>query len=73
MFPGAGYVSMLVAASGATQTVVLEDINFTSALILEKEKPKKLQSFLSSSNYVKLSLYCLLSPSFFFHVFFDSL
>lgn len=50
MFPGAGYLAMIAAASSATQGLVLEDIVFKSALVFEdKEQVKKTNVVLTSA------------------------
>jgi Polyketide synthase dehydratase len=50
VFPGAGYIAMIIAASGSTQNVVLEDITFKSALVIpDKETSKKTQVALNST------------------------
>lgn len=49
VFPGAGYIAMMMASSSATQNVVLEDVVFKSALVFEnKEAAKKMQLTLNS-------------------------
>lgn len=50
VFPGAGYIAMMIASSAATQNILLEEITFKSALVFsDKETPKKTQVVLNSS------------------------
>eukprot|EP00026_Physarum_polycephalum_P000042 Phypoly_transcript_00042.p1 GENE.Phypoly_transcript_00042~~Phypoly_transcript_00042.p1 ORF type:complete len:1769 (+),score=236.41 Phypoly_transcript_00042:758-5308(+) len=50
VFPGAGFLAMMIAASGAPQSIFLEEINFASALVFsDKDKPVNTQVVLNSS------------------------
>ena len=50
VFPGAGYIAMMIAASGSSHTVFLEDVAFKSALVFsDKDTPRKTQVALNSS------------------------
>jgi Polyketide synthase dehydratase len=51
LFPGAGYVAWMIAASGATKQIVLEDLSFKRMLMFEdRDAAKKTQIVLNPSS-----------------------
>lgn len=72
VFPGAGYIAMMAAASGANQGVILEDISFKSALVFaDKETPKTTHVVLSSASKSTASVSISFDIHFFINRFFD--